>query len=108
MISSQVNQPLRNNQKQFSVFDNKLEFTGWCGNPENIENLNEIRIGLFLPESAGDNNEIFINKRADLVVEEINKLGGYQGLPYRLIRRRTNDPWGTGSKEIKDALKAYN
>jgi len=99
-LESQDIQPLSNNQKQISVFDNELEFTGWRGHHENIENLNEIRLGLFLPESASNNTEISINMGAELAIEEINKSGGYHGLPYRLIRRWTNDPWGAGSKEM--------
>jgi ABC-type branched-subunit amino acid transport system substrate-binding protein len=99
-LYAQENQPLNNSQQQISVFDNKLEFTGWRGHHENTENLKEIRIGLFLPETASNNIDFSINKGADLAIEELNKSGGYQGLPYRLIRRRTNDPWGAGSKEM--------
>ena len=58
--------------------------------------VNEVRIGYFGPRSethpiAGD-----MWCAASLAIEEANKAGGYQGLPFRLVTSWSEDPWGSG------------
>jgi len=82
------------------VLDTPVNFSGWQGAEKKELSLNEIRIGLFLPTNTkSDYHQSLINA-AILATEEINLTGGYNGIPYKLVKRWSNDPWGSGSKEM--------
>ena len=46
------------------------------------------------------NSILHLHNAADLAIQEINSSGGYKGLPYKLVKRWSQDPWGAGSKEM--------
>jgi len=99
-LAAQEIQPPKGIEQKISVYDKEVDFSGWRGPHEDAANVDEIRIGLFFPKNPKDEiNSSFI-KSAELAIEEINNNGGYYGLPYRLIRRSSDDPWGAGSKEM--------
>jgi branched-chain amino acid transport system substrate-binding protein len=85
-------------QQKISVFDKEVEFSGWRGN--NTIKVNAVSIGFFFPVNPDNQINASINNAADLAIDEINKAGGYNGLPFRLIKRWSDDPWGAGSKEM--------
>ena len=54
-----------------------------------------IKIGLLIP-----NKEAIAAKHgAELAIRKANEKGGYSGIPFQLVVRSTEGPWGTGSKE---------
>ncbi len=82
------------------MLDDPLEFTGREGPVGDPMKLGEIRIGFFAPVDGSDPVGDAMWKGASLAVEEANRAGGYQQVPYRLISRWADDPWGAGSKEM--------
>jgi branched-chain amino acid transport system substrate-binding protein len=87
-------------QEPKSVLDLPVEFSGWLRDTTNTLLINEVRIGLFLPKDVQNKSTQALNQAAILAIEEINNKGGYEGLPFRLISRWSNNPWGSGSKEM--------
>ncbi len=94
--SDQIGQP----GEPPSVLDTPVDFSGWKGATRNPEQLNEIRIGFFAPDEPDDPVAGPMLNAAALAVEEANAAGGFQGVPYRLVKRWAYDPWGAGSKEV--------
>lgn len=87
-------------EKPPGVLDTPVDFSGWKGLPRNPEQFNEIRIGFFAPDEPDDPVGGPMLNAAALAVEEANAGGGFQGIPYRLVKRWAYDPWGAGSKEV--------
>ncbi len=83
-----------------SVLDSPIQFSGFTGDTMGIKSIKEIRIGLFFPVDSLDKTKNHLINAAELAIREINERGGYDGIPYRLINRWSNDPWGAGSKEM--------
>ena len=54
-----------------------------------------IKIGLLIP----DKEALAAKHGAELAIRKANRRGGYSGLPFQLVVRSTEGPWGTGSKE---------
>ncbi|MEA3478371.1 MAG: ABC transporter substrate-binding protein [Bacteroidota bacterium] len=54
-----------------------------------------IKIGLLIP----DKEALAAKHGAELAIRKANEKGGYSGLPFQLVVRSTEGPWGTGSKE---------
>ncbi len=54
-----------------------------------------IKIGLLIP----DKEALAAKHGAELAIRKANRRGGYSGLPFQLIVRSTEGPWGAGSKE---------
>jgi branched-chain amino acid transport system substrate-binding protein len=100
-LLSQAYQSSAQEQQKVTVFDNKVEFSGWPGN-NNTDSIkvDEVRIGFFFPVHPENKVNASINNAADLAIAEINKRGGYNTLPFRLVKRWADDPWGAGSKEM--------
>ncbi len=83
-----------------NVLDTPVSFSGWKGATVNPEKLQEIRLGFFVTEDLADPVGVPMFNAATLALEAANRRGGFQGVPFRLIRRWTSDPWGAGSKEV--------
>ncbi|RJP28498.1 MAG: amino acid ABC transporter substrate-binding protein [Candidatus Omnitrophota bacterium] len=83
-----------------TMLDDPLEFTGWEGEWGDPKQLGEIRIGLFAPDDPDDRIGSAMLNGATLAIMQANRDGGYQGVPFRLITRWADDPWGAGSKEM--------
>jgi len=82
------------------MLDDPMEFTG----PESLfadaATLQEIRIGLFAPRDPEHALARSMLQGATLAVEQANKRGGYKGVPYLVVQRWTDGPWGSGSREM--------
>jgi branched-chain amino acid transport system substrate-binding protein len=85
---------------QRSVHDSPTEFSGWKGDTYDLNRITEIRIGLFLPADSLDHLGKSLINSANLAIDDINARGGYDGIPFRLFKRWSLDPWGAGSKEM--------
>jgi len=76
------------------VLDTPVEFDGPRGTTLSPASLNEIRIGLFGPDSGDAYNG------ATLAIEQLNAAGGFQGTPFRLVERWSDSPWIGGAREM--------
>ena len=56
----------------------------------------EVLIGYFGPDSPTHPQAGDMWCAASLAIEEANKAGGYEGLPFRLVTGWSGDPWGSG------------
>ena len=59
-----------------------------------------VKIGLLIP----DNKSLAAEYGAELAVQKANEKGGFNGLPFRLVVRSMEGPWGTGSKEAVNLI----
>jgi len=64
------------------------------------EDLTEIAIGWFGPGDPAHSLAGGMWSAAELAVEEANERGGLDGVPYRLLPVWSENPWGTGVKEV--------
>ncbi len=83
-----------------TVFDTPVNFSGWQGYLLDVDRLNEIRIGLFAPNSPEHPVGNHMRNAAELAIEEANLAGGFHGVPFSLFHRGSDEPWGAASKEM--------
>lgn len=76
------------------VLDTPVDFSGWRGTTLAPAEMQEVRIGLFAPDSGDASNG------ARLAVEQLNEAGGFRGTPLRLVERWNDDPWRGGAGEM--------
>jgi branched-chain amino acid transport system substrate-binding protein len=62
--------------------------------------LDEILIGYFGPSDPDDPEGGDAWLAAGMAIEEANALGGYDGLPYRLVPAWSATPWGNGVTQL--------
>lgn len=67
-------------------------------NPASSEKT--VKIGLLIP----DNKSLAARNGAESAVRKANLKGGYNGIPFQLIVRSMEGPWGTGSKQAVDLI----
>jgi ABC-type branched-subunit amino acid transport system substrate-binding protein len=80
-----------------TVFDTPVSFTGKSDSTVHLKN---IRIGVFAPTDSVNPLAAAISNAAALAVGQINSAGGCNGLPFEIITRWADDPWGGGSKKM--------
>jgi len=83
-----------------SVLDTPVAFSGWQGATLKPEQLDQIRLGLFAPSDRDDPVGGPMLNAAMLAIEEANRAGGLQGVPFELVTRWASDPWSAGSKAV--------
>ncbi|UCF33264.1 MAG: ABC transporter substrate-binding protein [Phycisphaerales bacterium] len=66
----------------------------------------EIKIGYFGPDDPNHPTAGQMWLAATLAVEEANTAGGYNGLPFKLVPVWSENPWGTGVRDLMQ--RAYN
>ncbi len=62
--------------------------------------LEEIAIGWFGPAGEDATPSSGMWRAASLALEEVNRAGGYKGLPFRLASAWSSAPWGTGVRSV--------
>lgn len=62
--------------------------------------IKEVLIGYFGPSEPSDPAGGDMWNAACLAVEQANKSGGYNGLPFRLVAGWSDNPWGSGVTEV--------
>jgi ABC-type branched-subunit amino acid transport system substrate-binding protein/predicted aspartyl protease len=82
------------------MLDEPLAFTGPKSQTADLVDLEEIRIGLLAPDKPEHPVGHALTRGALLAVEQANTAGGYQGVPFKLVRRWADDPWTAGAKEV--------
>jgi branched-chain amino acid transport system substrate-binding protein len=72
----------------------------YVGPSDDLTNLSEIRIGWFGPSDTTNSIGADMWWAASFAVDEANRAGGFNGLPFRLLPRWSVDPWGTGVSQL--------
>lgn len=62
--------------------------------------VKEVLIGYFGPSRSSDPRGGDMWNAACLAVEQANRAGGYNGLPFRLVAGWSDNPWGSGVTEV--------
>jgi len=62
--------------------------------------VKEVLIGYFGPGTPSDPRGGDMWSAACLAVEQANRSGGYNGLPFRLVAGWSDNPWGSGITEV--------
>lgn len=62
--------------------------------------VKEVLIGYFGPSTPSDPRGGDMWSAACLAVEQANRAGGYNGLPFRLVAGWSDNPWGSGVTEV--------
>jgi len=62
--------------------------------------VKEVLIGYFGPSTPSDPRGGDMWNAACLAVEQANRAGGYNGLPFRLVVGWSDNPWGSGVTEV--------
>lgn len=57
-----------------------------------------VRIGVMGPERTPEGEQLRCG--VEIALEEANEKGGYRGIPYEMIFRPDDGPWGTASKQV--------
>lgn len=63
-------------------------------------NPGEILIGYFGPGTSTHPQAGDMFSAASLAIEQANQAGGYNGAPFRLVTGWSDNPWGSGVKEV--------
>lgn len=77
-----------------------LEYSGPPGGDGVREGLTEVPIGWFGPADPAHPIHGDLWVAAGLAVQEANRGGGWNGLPFRLLPRWSENPWGSGVAEL--------
>jgi len=67
--------------------------------------IKEVLIGYFGPATSSEPVAGDMWRAASLAVEQANRNGGHEGLPFRLVAGWSQNPWGSGVKKV--ARMAY-
>ena len=62
------------------------------------QGLASVRLGVIGPEGGAAGRRL--RQGVALAVSEANARGGYQGLPYEVVFRADDGPWGMGAKQV--------
>ncbi len=83
-----------------SILNTPADFSGWKGDVMDPARLDTVRIGLFAPDRPDDPVGVPMWNAAMLALEQVNSSGGFHGVPFGLVRRWSDNPWGAGSKKM--------
>jgi ABC-type branched-subunit amino acid transport system substrate-binding protein len=73
-------------------------FFGHGRESQDPDSLSAVRIGLTGPGKTVDG--LHLQYGAALAIEDANRRGGYRGVPYEVIFRPDDGPWGTAAKQV--------
>jgi branched-chain amino acid transport system substrate-binding protein len=89
----------------FDAGEHQASYTGPGRHDQTPADIKEVLIGYFGPGTFTDPQAGDMWRAASLAVEQANQDGGYKGLPFRLVAGWSQNPWGSGVKEV--ARMAY-
>lgn len=92
----------------FDARSHLTEFAGPGDDGPAAENLEEVRVGWFGPSDPHHPEAGAMWLAASLAIEDANRTGGYNGLPFRLIPAWSENPWGTGVKDVARLVYEQN
>lgn len=62
--------------------------------------IREVLIGYFGPDTPSHREAGDMWRAACLAIEQANRAGGYNGIPFRLVAGWSDNPWGTGISKV--------
>jgi branched-chain amino acid transport system substrate-binding protein len=77
--------------------------TGFFGPAQanaSLDDLDAVLLGFFGPNTPPEDPASDMWQAACLAIEQANKAGGYCGVPFRLVTRWADNPWGSGVKQV--------
>ena len=84
----------------FDARNQQTEYAGPGREQSPPADVKEVLIGYFGPSVPSDPRGGDMWNAACLAVEQANRSGGYNGLPFRLVARWSDNPWGSGVTEV--------
>ncbi len=78
----------------------RTEYTGPARQTGSPADLDAVLIGFFGPNSPPRSPGADMWHGACLAIEQANRAGGYCGVPFRLVTRWADNPWGSGVKQV--------
>lgn len=101
--------PLIAQEPQKPYFDFSKAGSGFYGPGREAPDpvgLTSVRIGVLGPEKDADGLQMRNGVR--MALDEMNRRGGYKGIPYEMVFRPDDGPWGMAAKQIVDFAYADN
>ncbi|MFQ6044519.1 MAG: ABC transporter substrate-binding protein [Candidatus Poribacteria bacterium] len=90
---------IANSTEPYSDFSNAgAEFYGQGRDEKEPDKLKAVRIGLMGPEKIPEGKQL--QNGVALAIEQANARGGYNGIPYEIIFRPDDGPWGIAAKQV--------
>ena len=93
-----------NKQPSREIFSNlrtrQTDYAGPGREQKPPNNVKEVLIGYFGPSKPSGPRGGDMWNAACMAVEQANKAGGYNGLPFRLVPGWSDNPWGSGVTEV--------
>jgi len=74
------------------------EFYGQGREESEPDKLKAVRLGLMGPEKTSEGKQL--QNGVALAIEQANARGGYRGIPYEIIFRPDDGPWGMAAKQV--------
>jgi len=84
----------------FEARTRQTEYAGPGREKSPPTDVKEVLIGYFGPSTACHPQGGDMWNAANLAVEQANRAGGYNGLPFRLVAGWSDNPWGSGITEV--------
>jgi len=84
----------------FEARTRQTEYAGPGREKSPPTDVKEVLIGYFGPGTACHPQGGDMWNAANLAVEQANRAGGYNGLPFRLVAGWSDNPWGSGVTEV--------
>ena len=76
------------------------EYVGPAGERVTADQLSEIRIGYFGPSDPQNPLHGHLWRAAQRAIEDANRVGGFEGKPFRLLPAWSDNPWGSGVTQV--------
>ncbi len=95
--------PLMVQAVQKPYFDLGKDGSGFYGPGRELRDpvgLTSVRIGVLAPAKDAEGQQMRTGIR--LALEEMNRRGGYNGIPYEMVFRPDDGPWGVAAKQVVD------
>jgi ABC-type branched-subunit amino acid transport system substrate-binding protein len=84
----------------FDLRSRQTEYAGPGREKSPPADAREVLIGYFGPNEPSDPRAGDMWNAACLAIEQANRAGGYNGLPFRLVAGWSDNPWGSGITEV--------
>jgi len=84
----------------FDARSQTAEYAGPGREVPSPTDIKEVKIGWFGPSDPNDTEAGMMWCAAMMAIEEANCAGGYNRLPFRLVTSWSENPWGSGIKDV--------
>lgn len=103
--------PLAPSGARTPFFDRRelpLEYAGPGREDPEPHDIQEVRLGYFGPDDPSHPDGGDLWRAAVLAIDEANRQGGYQGKPFRLVARWSDNPWTGGAAKVTQLVYSDN